>query len=209
MRTRPRPQSDRALTLTPITAEIVGDDDAAAVRAAWTDDGLPPRAASGLKRHDRRSRIAARLDRVAAWAGGLPVGLKRLRPLWRRGLEETAALWPPVRQASTWVKRVARLLKTEEELPAKDVRRRRVPLLGRRRRAAARADEPSVGEGLRPFLKVSQSSWPGWFRCSEGPDLPRTNNDLEHAFGSHRCHERRASGRRRAAPGLVVWAGRG
>jgi hypothetical protein len=29
-------------------------------------------------------------------------------------------------------------------------------------------------------------------------------NDLEHAFGSHRYHERRASGRRRAAPGLVV-----
>jgi hypothetical protein len=35
-------------------------------------------------------------------------------------------------------------------------------------------------------------------------DLPRTNNDLEHAFGSHRYHERRASGRRRASPGLVV-----
>jgi hypothetical protein len=35
-------------------------------------------------------------------------------------------------------------------------------------------------------------------------DLPRPNNDLEHAFGSHRYHERRASGRRRASPGLVV-----
>jgi hypothetical protein len=37
-----------------------------------------------------------------------------------------------------------------------------------------------------------------------GSDVPRTNNDLEHAFGSHRYHERRASGRRRASPGLVV-----
>ena len=35
-------------------------------------------------------------------------------------------------------------------------------------------------------------------------DLPRTNNDLEHTFGSHRYHERRSSGRRRASPGLVV-----
>ena len=34
--------------------------------------------------------------------------------------------------------------------------------------------------------------------------MPRTNNDLEHTFGSHRYHERRASGRRQASPGLVV-----
>ena len=80
-----------------------GEDDAeaeivrgycAAVRAALTDDGLPPLAASGLKLHDRLSRIAASLDRVAARAGGLPGGLKRLRQLLRRGLEETAALFP-------------------------------------------------------------------------------------------------------------------
>ena len=35
-------------------------------------------------------------------------------------------------------------------------------------------------------------------------DLPRTNNDLEHLFGSHRYHERPASGRKAASPGLVV-----
>jgi len=35
-------------------------------------------------------------------------------------------------------------------------------------------------------------------RCYETADLPRTNNDLEHAFGSRRDHERRARGRRRA-----------
>ena len=72
------------------------------------------------------------------------------------------------------------------------------------RQAAAIAVEPSVGKGLRHFLKVSKSYWPGLFRCYESSDLPRTNNDLEHAFGSHRYHERRASGRRRASPGLVV-----
>src|SRR6185437_5202294 len=72
------------------------------------------------------------------------------------------------------------------------------------RQAAARADEPSVRAGLRHFLKVTKSYWPGLFACYDTPDLPRTNNDLEHAFGSHRYHERRASGRRRASPGLVV-----
>ncbi|MGZ3280854.1 MAG: ISNCY family transposase [Caulobacteraceae bacterium] len=184
-------------------AEVVRGS-CAAVRSAWTDDGLPPLAASGLKLHDRLVRIAASLDRVAARAGSLPGGLKRLRQLLGRGLEQTAALWPAVREAYKWVKRVARLLKNEEELPAKAVRRRLVQLLGRMRRAAAVADEPSVGAGLGHFLKVTKSSWGGLFRCYEGPDLPRTNNDLEHVFGSHRYHERRASGRRRASPGLVV-----
>jgi hypothetical protein len=58
--------------------------------------------------------------------------------------------------------------------------------------------------GLRHFLKVTKSSWAGLFGCYASSDLPRANNDLEHAFGSHRYHERRASGRRRASPGLVV-----
>ena len=176
----------------------------AAVRAALTDDGLPPLAASGLKLHDRLSRIAASLDHVASLAGGLPGGLSRLQQLLRRGLEETAALWPAVREAYKWVKRVARILKNEEGLPAKKVRRRLVQLLVRMRRAAATTGEPSVRAGLKQFLKVTKSYWPGLFRCYDGTDLPRTNNDLEHLFGSHRYHERRSSGRRRASPGLVV-----
>ncbi|MCP1613351.1 hypothetical protein J2848_005047 [Azospirillum lipoferum] len=36
------------------------------------------------------------------------------------------------------------------------------------------------------------------------PGVPRTNNDLEHPFGSHRHHERRATGRRVASPSLVL-----
>jgi hypothetical protein len=184
-------------------AEIVRGD-CAAVRSALTDDGLPPRAAAGLKLQRRLEAIAASLDRVAARAGSLPGGLNRLQQLLRRGLEETAALWPPVREAFKWVKRVARLLKNPEGSPAKTVRRRLVALLSRMRRAAAATHFPSVGSGLNHFLKVSQSDWPGLFKCYESSDLPRTNNDLEHAFGSHRYHERRASGRRRASPGLVV-----
>jgi hypothetical protein len=176
----------------------------AAVRAALTDDGLPPLAAAGLRLQDRLSRIAASLDLVAARAGSLPGGLPRLRQLLRRGLEETAALFPPVREAYKWVKRVARILKNEEGLPAQKVRRRLVQLLVRMRRAAATTGEPSVRAGLRQFLKVTKSYWPGLFRCYESADLPRTNNDLEHTFGSHRYHERRASGRRRASPSLVV-----
>ena len=87
----------------------------AAVRAALTDDGRPPLAASGLKLLDRLEQIVASLDRVAARAGPLPGGLKRLRQLLSKGLEQTAALGPGVRGAYRWVKRVARLLANEPQ----------------------------------------------------------------------------------------------
>jgi hypothetical protein len=99
---------------------------------------------------------------------------------------------------------VARLLKNEGRLPATKVRRRLTRLLVRMRRAAATAGEPAVGDGLRHFLKGTQSYRPGLFHCYDSADLPRTNNDLEQAVARHRYHERRASGRRRASPGLVV-----
>jgi hypothetical protein len=54
------------------------------------------------------------------------------------------------------------------------------------------------------FVTVSRSYWPGLFACYDTPGLPRTNNDLERAFGSHRYHERRATGRKGASPSLVL-----
>src|SRR5438874_5455771 len=70
----------------------------------------------------------------------------------------------------------------------------------RRHRAAA----GELGGAVDHFLKVSRSYWPGLFACYETPDLPRTNNGLEQAFGSHRYHERRATGRKGASPALVL-----
>jgi hypothetical protein len=124
--------------------------------------------------------------------------------LLRRGLEETAALRPPVQAAYRWVQRVARLLENRAGWPARVVRRRLSGLLTRMRRAAATVAEPAVREQLRRLVKVTRSYWPGLFACYEAPDVPRTNNDLEQLFGSHRYHERRASGRKVASPGLVV-----
>jgi hypothetical protein len=198
-------QAEKALEEDPDDAEAeIVRGYCAAVRAALTDDGLPPLAASGLKLQDRLSQIAASLDRVAGLAGSLPGGLKRLQQLLRRGREQTAAWFPAVREAYRWVKRVARILKNEAGLAAKPVRRRLVPLLVRMRPAAATTGEPAVKAGWNRFVTVTQSSWSGWFACYEVPDLPGTNHDREQTFGSHRYHERRSSGRRRAAPGLVV-----
>ena len=189
-----------------------GEDDAegeivrgycAAVRAALTADGLPPLAAPGLLLHERLSRIADSLDRVTARVGDLPGGLGKLRRLLRRGLEETATLWPEVRVAYRWVKQVARVLKNPTRQGAAAVRRQLAGLLGAMRQAAAKAGETLRAQLLR-FMKVTRSYWPGLFVCYDRAGVPRTNNDLEHLFGSHRYHERRASGRRRGTPGLVV-----
>jgi len=53
------------------------------------------------------------------------------------------------------------------------------------------------------FLKVTASYQLGWFRCYDVADLPRTNND-PNIFWFTRYHERRATGRKQASPGLVV-----
>jgi hypothetical protein len=44
----------------------------------------------------------------------------------------------------------------------------------------------------------------GLFLCYDVEGLPRTNNALERCFGVARVHERRATGRRGAVPGVVV-----
>src|SRR4051794_28843464 len=184
-------------------AEVVRDY-CAAVRAALTDDGRPPLAASGLKLQERLTEVAASLDRVTTQAGHPPRGLERLRRLLRRGLEQTASLWPPVQATYRWVKRVARFLENRGKQPAKQMRRGLSALLSKIRQAATQAKDPAVAERLRWFVKVTKSHWSGLFHCYTSSDIPRTNNDLEHLFGSHRYHERRASGRQQGGSGLVV-----
>jgi hypothetical protein len=184
-------------------AEVVRDY-CCAVRSALTDDGRPPLVASGLRLQERLAQTAASLDRVAAKIGSLPRGLARLRRLLRRGLERTASSWPPVRATYRWVKRVARLLENKGKRPARQVRRGLSALLSQIREATAQAKDPVVAEQWRGFVKVTRSYWNGLLHCYTSADIPRTNNDLEHLFGSHRYHERRASGRKQGSPGLVV-----
>lgn len=173
----------------------------AAVRSALTDDGRPPLAASGLKLHSRLSAIATSLAR-AAKKGGLPPELTRLHTLVLRGLAATRRMWPPIRRAYRWVHRVAHVLAHPGHRRSLAMRRRLGGVLGALVRAL-----PTVGplrDGLRHFLKVTRSYWPGLFACYDNPEIPRTNNDLEHLFGTYRYHERRATGRKVASPSMVV-----
>ena len=100
-----------------------------------------------------------------------------------------------------WVHQAADILGAEGAARAA-VRGRLGGLLGAMRRHRRRpASWPAA---VDHFLKVSRSYWPGLFACYDTADLPRTNNDLEQLFGSHRYHERRASGRKGASPALVL-----
>lgn len=70
--------------------------------------------------------------------------------------------------------------------------------------SVAPGTDPLVKAWYTTFLKVTASYGEALFWCYDHPDLPRTDNDLEHLFGSLRYHERRASGRKQVAPMLLL-----
>src|SRR3954467_6947549 len=148
-----------------------------------------------------------------AKGGGSP-RLARLRRLIGRGLEGTAALWSDVERAYGWVHRAAHILSNPDGEDAAKVRRRFDGLLAAkvRRRfdgllaamARHRGQAGSLAEAVGHFCKVARSYRPGLFHCYAVPGLPRTDNGLEHLFGSQRYHERRANGRKAASPAAVL-----
>jgi hypothetical protein len=128
--------------------------------------------------------------------------LMRLLRLVRSGLEATAPLWPPIQAAYSFVHRAAHLLANHEGGDSMTVRQAYQGLLADLR--AAQAHLGPLADAGAHFRTVTASYWPGLFACYDVPDLPRTNNDLEHYFGTARYLERRATGRKGASPALVV-----
>lgn len=126
----------------------------------------------------------------------------KLERLLTDAVQATAALWPPIQRAFAWVHQAAHILNNADQLPGAQVRLRLRGLVAAITRWRTQAGE--LAPALAHFLKVTRSYWPGLFHCYDVPDLPRTNNDLEHVFGAHRYHERRATGRKGASPTLVV-----
>lgn len=119
-----------------------------------------------------------------------------------KGLAETHSLWTEVQTGYTWVHRAAHLLTNDDKRDATQVRQSYETLLSEMEQITTSSE--TLTTMLTTFRKVTASYWPGLFHCYDEPDLPRTNNDLEQYFGSARRHERRATGRKTASPGLVV-----
>ncbi|BCL81205.1 hypothetical protein ccbrp13_36700 [Ktedonobacteria bacterium brp13] len=172
-----------------------------AVRSALTDDGCPPLSAPGLKLYERLSLIVASLERVAE-IEALPPPLDKLYRLLTKGVAATEPLWSDVQAGYGWVHRAAHILANVEHLSSKEVQRQYEELLEEMQHCVSLTTP--LQQMIATFLKVTASYQPGLFHCYDVTDLPRTNNDLEHVFGSARYHERRATGRKQASPGLVV-----
>ncbi len=119
-----------------------------------------------------------------------------------KGLAATHSLWTDVEIGYRWVHRAAHLLTNDEKQAASLVRQNYETLLAEMEQASTPCETATTM--LTTFRKVTASYWPGLFHCYDVADLPRTNNDLEQYFGSARYHERRATGRKTASPGVVV-----
>ncbi len=128
--------------------------------------------------------------------------LKQLHQLLTKGLQATAELWPPLEQVYRFLDQAKTILANELQDTGQQVRERYLAHLAR-----MRDDLPVLGqlsEAFEHFCHITDNFAAGLFRCYDIAGMPRTNNDLERCFGVARVHERRATGRRGAIPGVVV-----
>jgi len=154
---------------------------------------------------DEDSRILRSLHTKKGDQWRLVYALERLQRSLQRGLTHTAARWPPIQTAYALVFRAVQFLNNDEQVSAAEVRHRYAQVLDEMQAASANpGTDPLVKAWYTTFLKVTASYGEALFQCYDHPDLPHTNNDVEHLFGSLRYHERRASGRKQVAPMLLL-----
>ena len=132
----------------------------------------------------------------------MPPALKQLQHLLTKGLHSTATLWSPLQRAYKLVHQAKEILANQEQHPGTQVRERYLAFV--RQMQEQKADMGPLGEAIEHFCHITDNFAVGLFHCYDVEGLPRTNNDLEHCFGVARVHERRATGRRGAIPGVVV-----
>jgi len=125
-----------------------------------------------------------------------------LHQLLTKGLQATAELWPPLERAYCFLDQAKAILANEAQDSGQHIRERYLAHLARMRDDLATLG--SLAEACEHFCHITENFAAGLFHCYDIKGLPRTNNDLEHCFGVARVHERRATGRRGAIPGVVV-----
>jgi hypothetical protein len=172
-----------------------------AVRASLTDDGRSPLDSSGLKLHERIKQISNSIERGPR-KKSLPPSLKQLHQLLGKGLQATASHWPPLQRAYDFVHQAAQILANDERETGAQVRERYLAFVAQMQEQKAALGQ--LSEAMEHFGHKTSNFAVGLFQCYDVEGLPRTNNELERCFGVARVHERRATGRRGAIPGVVV-----
>jgi hypothetical protein len=100
------------------------------------------------------------------------------------------------------VRQAAQILANESQRTGAQVRKRYLAFV--KQMQGQQADLGSIGEAIAHFCQITYNFAPSLFQCYDVEGLPCTNNELEQCFGVARVHERRATGRRGAIPGVVV-----
>jgi hypothetical protein len=132
----------------------------------------------------------------------LPPTLKLLQQLVTKGVKATAALWPPLQSAYKQVHQAAQILANPQHHTGAQVREHYLAFVDQMQKQ--KTDMGPLSEAIEHFCHITENFAAGLFHCYDVEGLPRTNNELEHCFGVARVHERRATGRRGAIPGVVV-----
>lgn len=111
-------------------------------------------------------------------------------------------MWPSLQNAYGFLHQAKAILANPEQETGQHVPERYLALL-----AQMRGEIVTLGPleiAFEHFCHLTNNFAAGLFQCYDIEGLPRTNNELEHCFGVARVHERRATGRRGAIPGVVV-----
>ena len=125
-----------------------------------------------------------------------------MQQILAKALQRTAGLWLSIKDAYALVYQAAHILANHEQQTAAQVRETYLDWV--KHMQEQKVSLGTLSAAIDHFVEKTANFAPGLFHCYDVPDLPRTNNDLEHCFGVARAHERRATGRRGAIPGVVV-----
>ncbi len=125
-----------------------------------------------------------------------------MQQILSRALQRTAGLWPPIKAAYALVYQAAHILANHEHQTGAQVRETYLAWV--KHMQEQKASLGTLSTTIEHFVEITDNFAAGLFECYDVPDLPGTNNELEHCFGVARAHERRATGRRGAIPGVVV-----
>ncbi len=125
-----------------------------------------------------------------------------MQQLVSKGIKATATLWPPLQIIYGLVHQASEMLANPQQHTGTQVREHYLAHV--RQMQEQKADVGPLAEAIEHFCHLTDNFAAGLFHCYDVEGLPRTNNELEHCFGVARVHERRATGRRGAIPGVVV-----
>jgi hypothetical protein len=117
-------------------------------------------------------------------------------------MKATASLWWPLQSAYQLVHQAAQILANHEQSTGTQIQERYLAFV--RQMQEQKAKVGPLGEAIEHFCHITANFAPGLFHCYDVEGLPGTKNELEQCFGVARVHERRATGRRGAIPGVIV-----